>query len=166
MVHIGVVARPHGVRGMVAVTLDDPGGSALLGVGYVYLAGDGGAEPRRFEVGRASTGRKGQVLLALAGIATPEAAETLRGRAVLLDEEQLPALEEGEYRLADLEGLLAVDRAGVPLGKVAEVVDTADVPVLVVAAEGREVYVPFAAAHVIEVDLAGRRIVVDPPQEG
>ena len=165
MVPIGVVARPHGVRGMVAVTLEDPESTALLGVDHVYLGG-GSDGPRRVDVLRSSTGRKGQVLLALEGIATPEAADALRGRTVLLEQDQLPALEEGEYRLAELVGLLAVDRQGAEVGRVAEVVDTADVPVLVVAAEGREVYVPFAAAHVIEVDLAGRRIVVDPPQEG
>ena len=164
MVRIGVVARPHGVRGTLAVTLDDPGSRALLEVAYVHLGEE--ASRRRFDVVGSSTGRKGQVLLSLAGVTTPEAVDLLRGQPVLLDEAQLPPLEEGEYRLADLVGLAAVDREGRPLGKVAEVVDTADVPVLVVAAGGTEVYVPFAAAHVFEVDLAGRRIVVDPPAEG
>jgi 16S rRNA processing protein RimM len=165
VVRIGVVARPHGVRGMVAVTLDDPEGTALLGADHVYL-GTGSDDPRRIEVIRATTGRKGQVLLALEGIATPEAAEALRGRIVLLEEEQLPALEEGEYRLAQLIGLQAVDRQGAPVGRVTEVVDTAEVPVLVVAARGAEVYVPFAVPHVVDVDVAGGRIVVDPPEEG
>lgn len=166
MVRIGVVARPHGVRGMVAVTLDDPSSTTLLGADYVHLAGGPEAAPVRFELSRVTTGRKGQVLLALEGVATPEAAEALRGRPVLLDESQVPPLEPDEYRLVDLVGLAAVSREGTPLGAVTEVVDTADVPVLVVAAKGTEVYVPFAAAHVIEVDLAGRRIVVDPPTEG
>lgn len=165
MVRIGVVARPHGVRGMVAVTLDDPEGTALLGVDHVYL-GAGSDGPRRIDVTRATPGRKGQVLLAFPGIATPEAAETLRGQTVFLEEEQLPALEEGEYRLALLVGLQAVDRQGAPLGRVAEVVDTAEVPVLVVAVRGAEVYVPFAVPHVVDVDVAGGRIVVDPPEEG
>lgn len=165
MVRIGVVARPHGVRGMVAVTLDDPEGTALLGAGYVHLASAADAAPRRFDVVRATTGRKGQTLLALAGVATPEAAETLRDREVLLEDAQLPKLEEGEYRLSSLLGLDAVNREGRSLGRVTEVVDTAEVPVLVVAARGTEVYVPFADPHVVEIDLAGGRIVVDPPEE-
>ena len=46
----------------------------------------------------------------------------------------------------------------------AEVVDTADVPVLVVRAEAGEIYVPFVDPYVLSVDLPGGRVVVAPPE--
>lgn len=163
MVRIGRIARPHGVRGMVAVTLDNPQSESLFGVGYVHLRGTGGAL-RRHEVLKTLPGRKGQVLLALAGIGSPEAAETLRDQEVLLEEEQLPKLGPGEYWTRDLLALTAFDAAGARLGPVQDVVDTAEVPVLVVRSEAGEIYVPFTDPYVLEVDVGGRRVVVAPPE--
>ncbi len=163
MLRIGRIARPHGIRGAVAITLDDPDSESLYGVRYVHLAVKGDV-PRRVAVTRASPGRKGQVLLHLEGLATPEAAEALRDQEVLLEEEQLPKLGQGEYWERDLLKLTAVDAAGAELGPVAEVVDTADVPVLVVRASAGEVYVPFTDPYVLSVDVAAGKVVGAPPE--
>jgi 16S rRNA processing protein RimM len=148
---------------MVAITLDDPDSDSLFGVRHVHLAAKGQA-PRRVAVVRTSPGRKGQVLLQLEGLATPEAAEALRDEEVLLEEEQLPKLEKGEYWERDLLRLTAVNEAGVELGPIAEVVDTADVPVLVVRAASGEVFVPFTDPYVLSVDVPGGKVVVAPPE--
>lgn len=163
MLRIGRIARPHGIRGMVAVTLDDPDSESLFGARYVHLAAKGQA-PRRVGVLRTSPGRKGQILLQLEGLTTPEAAEGLRDEEVLLEEAQLPKLQKGEYWERDLLRCIAVDEAGKELGPVAEVVDTADVPVLVVRGGAGEVYVPFTDPYVLSVDVAGGRLVVAPPE--
>ena len=163
MLRIGRIARPHGIRGMVAITLDDPESESLLGVRYVHLAAEG-AEPRRLAVLRSAPGRKGQVLLHLEGLTTPEAAELLRDQEVLLEEGQLPPLGKGEYWERDLLRLVAFSEEGEELGPVAEVVDTADVPVLVVRAEAGEIFVPFVDPYVLSVDVAGGKVVVAPPE--
>lgn len=147
---------------MVAVTLDDPESRSLMGVGYVHLRV--GEATRRVAVQRSGPGRKGQVLLQLEGTTTPEAAEALRDQEILLEPDQLPPLEEGEYWQRDILQLVAVDEAGRELGPVAEVVDTADVPVLVVRAEGGEIFVPFVDPYVLSVDMPAGRIVVAPPE--
>lgn len=165
MIRIGKVARPHGVRGAIAVTLEDPASESLFGVAYVHLAAPG-EEPRRFDAQRTARGRPGQVLLFLSEIGTVEAAESLRGQAVLLEEGQLPALGEDEYWHRDLLGLSAVTGDDLELGEVAEVVDTAEVPVLVIRRGKGETYVPFNKAHVLAVDLSRKRVVVEPPAEG
>jgi len=160
---IGRVAKPHGVRGVVAITLDNPDSDSLFHVSWIRLEGDGGST--RYEVRRAGPGRKGQVLLTLAGVDTIEAADALRGREVLVDPEQLPALGESEYWQRDLLDLQAVGEDGQPVGRVIEIVDTAEVPVLVLRGDGAERFVPFADPYVISIDLAARRIVVAPPLE-
>jgi 16S rRNA processing protein RimM len=162
MIRIGRIARPHGVRGAVAVTLDHPESESLFGVGWVHLrAGD---VVRRYVVQRSGPGRRGQALLQLEGVATPEEAEKLRDQEVLLEPGQLPPLGEGEYWLRDLLGLTAVDEAGRELGRVVDVVDTAEVAVLVVQAPVGEIYVPFTAPHLVAVELGAGRVVVAPPE--
>ncbi|HLV61406.1 MAG TPA: ribosome maturation factor RimM [Fredinandcohnia sp.] len=160
MVRVGIVARPHGVRGAVAITLDNPASESLLGIGHVHLGGD----RRRFEVRRSARGKSGQIILELEGIDSIESAETLRGLEVLLEEDQLPPLGEDEYWHRDLLGLQAVRPDGTPLGRVREIVDTADVPVLVVAHGKEEHFVPFTRRYVPEVSIAEGRVVVDPPE--
>src|SRR5690606_8914744 len=93
-----------------------------------------------------------------------ESAETLRGLEVLLEEDQLPPLGEDEYWHRDLLGLQAVRPDGTPLGRVREIVDTADVPVLAVAHGKKEPFVPFTRRYVPEVSIAEGRVVVDPPE--
>lgn len=163
MLRLGRIARPHGVRGAVAVTLDNPASETLLEVDYVHLR-DGGAS-QRYEVRSARPGRKGQIVLRLEGIDSVEAAETLRDRELLVEESQLPRLDPDEFWNRQLLGLRAMDREGQDLGEVIEVVDTAEIPVLVVRGESGERYVPFTRSHLDEVDLAAGRIVVDPPEE-
>lgn len=160
MVRLGKVARPHGVRGAVAITLDNPSSESLLGVEYVHL----GAEPKRYEVTRSARGRVGQVILELVGIDSVEKAETLRGLEVFLEEEQLPPLGEDEYWHRDLLGLEAVRKDGTSLGRVREIVDTAEVPVLVVGRGEGEVFVPFLREYVLEVEIPEGRLVVEPPE--
>jgi len=161
MIRIGRIARPHGVRGAVAVTLDNPDSESLLGVEYVHL----GPDRRRNEVVGASRGRKGQVILQLQGVERIEEAEKLRGLEVWLEEAQLPPLGEDEFWHRDLLGLEAVDEEGRSLGRVTEIVDTAEVAVLVVSRSGRERFVPFTREYVPEVALSEGRVVVRPPEE-
>lgn len=163
MIRVGRIVRPHGIRGMVAVNLEDPESESLFGVGHVYVAVEG-QEPVRRPVRRSAPGRRGQVLLHLEGMETPEAAETLRDSNVLLEESQLPALEEGEFWFRDLLTLRAIDEKGAELGDVTEVVDTADVPVLVVKGSGGEIFVPFTEPYVLDVNVRERRVLVAPPE--
>lgn len=168
MLRVGRIARPHGLRGSVVVTLDNPGSDSLFGAGWLHLGepdAAGGAAPVRYAILQAGPGRRGQMILSLEGITTPEAVDLLRGQEVLLEESQLPPLGKSEFWFRDLLGLQAFDEGGAPLGEVGEVVDTADVPVLIVRQGREERFVPFADPFVIEVDLEQRRIVVAPPEE-
>ncbi len=148
----------------MVVTLDNPASDSLFGVDHVHLA-LAGASPRDFRIVRAGPGRQGQVILHLEGIERIEDAESLRGCEVLLEEAQFPPLEDREYWHRDLLGLRAFDPEGAALGEVAEVVDTAEVPVLVLRGDGSERFVPFADPYVIRVELDDRRIVLAPPEE-
>jgi 16S rRNA processing protein RimM len=158
LLRVGVVARPHGIRGELAVTLDTPDGEALLQVKAVFLG------EARHEVKTARRGRPGQMVLDL-GFTDPAQVEVVRGAEVRVEEADLPPLEANEFWHRDLVGLRAVLADGTELGRVTEVVDTAEVAVLVVAGSAGEVYVPFADPHVIEVDVPGGLVKVAPPAE-
>jgi 16S rRNA processing protein RimM len=103
------------------------------------------------------------VRLRLRGVADRDAAEALRGLLVLAERELLPPLAEGEHYWFELIGCRVETTAGEPIGSVREIWETGAHDVLVVEAEdGTRRLVPAAQELLKEVDIEGRRVVVEP----
>ena len=92
------------------------------------------------------------------------AAEGLKGFHLLVPRSALPAPEEDTFYNADLIGLRAERTDGRPLGRIRDVVDHGAGPVLDLGGgPDGTLMVPFTRAAVPVVDLAGGRVVIDPP---
>lgn len=93
------------------------------------------------------------------------AAEALRGARIFVPRTSFPTPGKDEYYWIDLIGLEVVNREGVALGAVRELLSTGPQTVMVLAheQEGKPVerMIPFVSAYVDDVDLAARRILVD-----
>jgi len=93
------------------------------------------------------------------------AAEALKGARIFVPRSSFPTANADEYYWVDLIGLDVVNREGVALGQVKELLSTGPQTVLVIEhAEGDttlERMIPFVAAYVDNVDLPGRRVTVD-----
>jgi len=100
--------------------------------------------------------------LKVEGVPDRTAAEALVGSEVLAEREELGEAGDDKHFWTDLEGLQVVTTAGVAVGTVTGLYETGGVDVLVVTGEGGEKLVPLAPY--VEVDVAGKRIVVDPPE--
>lgn len=148
---MGVVGRPHGVRGLVRLLSHASAPDALA------------AHALTDERGRAwRVTWRGEGIAALTEIATGRAvgdrdqAATLTNLRLYVDRAALPPPEDDEFYLADLEGLEARDEAGVAVGRVVAVHDYgAGTSLEIAAADGRTRLVPFTRAAVPLVDVAG-----------
>ena len=93
------------------------------------------------------------------------AAEALRGARIFVPRSSFPTAGTDEYYWVDLIGLDVVNREGVALGRVKDLMTTGPQTVLVLAyeADGKpeERLLPFVAAYVDGVDLQARKITVD-----
>jgi 16S rRNA processing protein RimM len=166
-IEVGRVARAHGVRGEVRVTLstDNPDRFVVGAVMYAapHRAGLMRSGPGRVPLQISSIrGMDDSPIVGFVGYETRTDAESLRGSVLQVPISELPELEEGEFYPFELEGLVAVDLAGAPLGTVAEVLETPAHDLLAVTlANGGELLVPFTHEIVPEVDLGAGRLVVD-----
>ncbi len=68
-----------------------------------------------------------------------------------------------EFLDADLIGMTVVDTLGVVLGELTEVMHRPGQDLLVVTSGANSTLVPFVKSIAVEVDVAGRRVVLDPP---
>ena len=111
------------------------------------------------------------VVAKLKGMDDRTPAEALRGARIFLPRSSFPAASTDEYYWVDLIGLNVVNREGVALGCVRDLMATGPQSVLcveyVVPAEGdtapvaAERMIPFVSVYVDKVDIAGKLITVD-----
>lgn len=98
-------------------------------------------------------------------VADRSTAELLRGARIFVPRSSFPTAGDGEYYWVDLLGLDVVNREGVALGQVKDLMATGPQTVLVLAYavddKPQERMIPFVSAFVDGVDLATRRITVD-----
>lgn len=162
---MGVVTRPHGVRGEVKVRpeTDDPARFEDLDALYI---GRDEESLVRLEVTRVRFQPMGSgtaVILALEGVQDREGAEKLAGMSVLADEADLPPLGSDEFYLGDLVGVQARSTDGKILGVVRDVLELPAQPVLVIERPGgATVMVPFVDEFVEEVDPDEDLLVIKP----
>ncbi|MDD5326162.1 MAG: ribosome maturation factor RimM [Polaromonas sp.] len=107
------------------------------------------------------------------GLDDRNAAEALRGVRIFLPRSSFPAASKDEYYWVDLIGLHVVNREGVNLGLVRDLMTTGPHSVLCVEyatgqqegpgakATTAERMIPFVSAYIDAVDIAGKRITVD-----
>jgi 16S rRNA processing protein RimM len=161
LVAIGVVVKPQGRRGEVAVEPLSDRPERFPGLRQAYLPVPGGAA-RAMRVTNVWP-HKGRYVVKFEGVDSITDAELLRGQELRIGEEELQALPAGSYYHHQLRGLRVEDEDGHELGTVRAVMDTTgEAPVLEVHGGRGEVLLPLADAFVRRVDLAGGRIVVTP----
>jgi 16S rRNA processing protein RimM len=158
---LGVVAAPHGVRGLVRIRsfTEDPMAIASYGA----LSDETGKKQYRVE---ALSAVKGAVLARIEGVADRTAAEAARGLRLYVERSALPATGEQEWYEADLIGLAAVGRDGRDWGKVLAFHDFGAGRAMEVSGGGASrssVMLPFTDAVVPEIDVEGGKVTVDPP---
>ena len=170
---VGRIGKPQGIKGEVTVQVRTDAPDERFAAGAVLLADPAERGPL---VVAGSRWQNGRLVVAFAGVEDRNAAEALRETLLQVDGRALPPPEdEDEFHDHVLRGMSAVLVGGDPLGEVVDVLHLPHGDVLVVRAGGRdggtsggrsggrEVLVPFVKAMVPVVDVAARRLEVDPP---
>jgi 16S rRNA processing protein RimM len=106
---------------------------------------------------------KGRVVLKFAGCETINQAERLRDARLMINREQAVKLPEDSYYDFDLMGCEVTTNEGLRLGQVTEVQRYGAAPLLVVQGKEREWLIPLAFEICREIDIAHKRILIDPP---
>lgn len=162
---LGVIAGAHGVRGLVKVKsfTEVPADVAAYGP----VSDESGRRRWRLEVTGPAPGKSDDVLLVrIEGVTDRDAAQALHGTRLYVDRAALPEPEEEEFYHADLIGLRVEDPGGGLLGTVKAVENHGAGDLLEVEGpEDRTLLLPFTRAVVPLVDIAGGRLVAQPPVE-
>jgi 16S rRNA processing protein RimM len=152
-IQIGVVGKPHGVRGgfFLNGSVDSdalrPGLGLLLGERAFVVVSVGGTEKRP--------------ILSLEGLGDRDAVAALRESPVFAARGDLTPLGEGEWFAEDLVGLDVFDGEGGRVGTVSRLVNLPSVDALEVAREGSDdLLLPMLRQAIVSIE-PGVSVVVD-----
>ena len=168
-VEVGRIADAWGIKGWFKVLSHSASPEALFSSKRWYLQpSERGAKTFTgtllLKVREAKT-HAGTVVAQVQEVDDRNTAELLRGARIFVPRSSFPTPDADEFYWVDLIGLTVVNREGVELGSVKELLSTGPQTVLVMdhVVEGKvqERMIPFVAAFVDGVDLPGRRIPVD-----
>jgi 16S rRNA processing protein RimM len=159
---VGVIRKPHGVRGEASVELwtNSPGRFDELTSVTLVSPNESSTREARIASARAHGDR---VLVKFEGFDAPEAIDPFRNWTIEIPESEARELEENEYFLHDLVGLTLVDAEGREQGEVVEVLEGGGGILLQVQRGERKFDVPFASEICTKIDLASKTITVNLP---
>ncbi len=162
MAVVGVIGRPHGIRGQVFVNPETDFPEQRFGPGAtLYLMRGGRVEPVAVTTFRMQQARP---VIGLDGVTDMDAATALTGLEFRIPVESLVTLPDGTFYHHDLVGCLVVTTDGLEVGTVAAVEGDAANTRLVVPADEGDVLIPLVLPICTKIDPKARRIVIAPPE--
>jgi 16S rRNA processing protein RimM len=154
----GRVIKPYGVLGWVKVEVLTANPQRFQPGSTFILEGRESGERLLLEEAREGPGA---LLVKFRGYEERELAEKLSGRMLMVTPQEVGEAPPDTVWEHQLLGLEVRTRTGKCLGKVAEVMETGANDVLVVEGE-TECLIPMTSEVVLEIDLEGGAIVIDP----
>ena len=157
---VGRLGKSHGVHGWIKLHSFTAPKSNILTYSKLHIKKPDGWQLLE------TCGKKDQtsgIIIQIKDCTTPEqASQYYTGLDIAILEENLPALDKGEFYWKDLEGLDVINTDGVSLGKVDYLIETGANDILVLLDGDKQRLIPFIMdEYVTEIDLSASRMTVD-----
>ena len=159
---VAQIGAAHGIKGEVKLWSFTADPAAVAD--YGPLENEDGTLRLEIETLRRA---KDHLVARLSGVHDRDAAQRLTNVRLYVPRERLPEPQPEEYYHADLIGLRAEGRDGAELATIVGIHDfgAGDLLELRPTGASQTVLMPFTDATVPVVDIAGGRIVIDPPED-
>jgi 16S rRNA processing protein RimM len=156
---IGLIARPHGLKGEVTALLEDPGvdwdttksvfirtGNSLVPYFIEQLSVQGGKAYIKFE-----------------DVSTPELAAEISKHEIFLPKSARPKSGRGEFYDDEVIGFTVTDAAAGALGTVTAIVMSGPLRLLGVTNQEKEILIPVEGPFITNINKSKKKIEVDLP---
>ena len=157
----GKIVNTHGLRGEVKVVPWTDSPETFEDIKSVYIKKKTG--DMRLNI-KSLKYQKNNIILKFDEISTIEEAELLKNKTIYIDRNELGALPEGVYYIADIIGLKAVDESGSEIGEVVDIFNTGSNDIYEIKREGKKNLLLPDIDDVITVELENERVVVKIPK--
>ena len=151
---IAEILKPQGIRGELKIKTFTDSPEDVKAFGTVYI--DGTA----YKILSFRVDGSGAAYVGLRGIPDRNAAELFRGKKIEGDREDAPELEDGQYYIVDMIGLVCESEEGEYLGTLCDVqILSSDIYTL--EKDGKKILFPVVNGVVVDVDMEKKKLIVD-----
>jgi 16S rRNA processing protein RimM len=158
---VGRVGRPRGVSGQINIDAATDSPDRFLDLRNIMLVVDGARKSFRVESAELIGGRP---VIRVQGVGSREEASRLTGLSIEIPIAEAITLPEGRFFQFDLIGCRLIGCDGTDYGEIEEIMFyPANDLFRVVSPRFGETLFPVVDRFVLAVDIAARRVIVDPP---
>jgi 16S rRNA processing protein RimM len=158
---VGRIARPHGLKGQVVVHPETDFVEERFAAGAsVWTRSSAGEEQLTVASLRLQNGRP---IIGFVGFDRIEDVQRLAGQELRIPEDALQPLQAGTYYEHQLVGCVVETATGDVIGEVAKVEGGAGASRLVMDGPRGEILIPLAVDICVDIDVAHKKIRIDPP---
>jgi 16S rRNA processing protein RimM len=162
MALVGRIARPHGLKGQVAINPETDFIEERFAAGsIVWTRSSAGEEQLTVASLRVQNGRP---IVGFVGFDRIEDVERLAGQELRVPEEALQPLQPGTFYQHQLVGCVVETTSGNVVGEVAKVEGGAGGSRLVINGPRGEILIPLAVDICVEIDVEKKKIRVNAPE--
>ena len=167
---IGVVGKPHGIKGEVNVMLLTDYPDSILEGSPLYTGGDCSEKMIVEKIALIRKKRGATAVIKFEGISGRDDAGSIRGSELYRSPEQSPVLDSGEFWIEDLEGCTAYLDNGTIFGKVEKVEEIPSNENLIIRLKDKDLkingaskglfYVPLIDDYIKSIDIIEKKIIL------
>jgi 16S rRNA processing protein RimM len=161
LVPIGEIVATHGLEGWVKLNPFNPETTALASVSEVLIEREGARSLYQIEANRP---HNRQILIKFQGIDSIDAAKLLIGARLNVTEDNLPALEPGQYYHFQAIGLEVLDTQGNRLGTLTATWSAGGRQIYVVTGGTKEYLIPAVKEFIEKIDFDAGQMIINPPE--
>ena len=151
---IAEVLKPQGIRGEIKVKTFTDAPENVKAFKTVYIDGN------PYKILSFRVGCDGAAYLGLRGVPDRNAAELLRGKKIEGERDDGPILDEGQYYIVDILGLLCQTEEGETLGVVTDISNFSS-DIYTIEKAGKKILFPAVKGVIKRVDLENKKLIVD-----
>lgn len=165
LVAVGELLRPHGLRGELKVrALTDRPRDRFAALSECFLVDPVTARRERRRIAGYRFDDGDELLVRIEGVESPEEARRIQGHFLSVATDEVLPPPEGHFYPWQLEGARVETTDGRVVGRFARVEGSPGQAIWVVMDGDRERLIPAVPEIVVDVSVADRRVVIDPPE--
>jgi 16S rRNA processing protein RimM len=159
---IGLVLKPHGLKGEVTISIDDDVPNDFATLDAVFLRrNDGPLVPYFIQ---AASVRGDKAFVKFEDVDTPEAAQTISKHAIFLPKTARPKSARGEFYDDEIVNFEVTDTTAGVLGHVTDVMQAGANRLLVIMQGEKEVLIPVNSPFILSINKSKKTISVELPE--
>ena len=154
---IGIILKPQGIKGEIKIKPVSPDPDRFYDLEHVFI---NSVEVQKYIVEKIRVSGE-FVFLKFDGVNSRNEAEELRGKEILVMQDQLIDLEKNEYFVHDLIGCSVIDQNGNLVGEIVDIMQQSSNDIYVIKdSQAREHLIPAISDVIKQVDIAGKKIFI------